>query len=369
MSINTMAAVALSPEKPFELRELILLPPRADEVRVKIVATGICHTDLAVKEQSFPLPLPVVLGHEGAGIVEEVGSAVSHIKVGDHVVISGDSCGHCQSCNNGLVSYCDEFGERNLSGLRVDGSNSLDCKDELVRGRFINQSSFATQVVAAARGVTKVDKDLPLDLLGPLGCGLTTGVGTVMNALKPLPGSSIAIFGAGTVGLAAVMGAALTGCEKIIIIDKLANRLDMAQSLGATHCIKAGDGDVVEKILSITKGGANYSIECTGVPAVVTQSIACLSPPGWCAQVGVTPGGTLLPLDMDNIIFGRGIRGVIMGNANVHTFIPYLASLYREGRLPYDRFVHYYDFADINQAVHDTAVTGEVIKAILKMPQ
>ncbi|MBT7953430.1 MAG: NAD(P)-dependent alcohol dehydrogenase [Gammaproteobacteria bacterium] len=368
MTIQTLAAVARSPEEPFELVEMDLLPPLANEVRVKIKATGICHTDIAVKEQSFALPLPMVLGHEGAGVVEEVGGAITHVKVGDHVVLCGDSCGHCSNCHQGLPFYCKEFVERNLTGERVDGSSCLVCNGEPMRGRFVGQSSFSTNVIASAPGVIKVPKDLPLELLGPLGCGLTTGVGTVMNALKPNPGSSIAIFGAGTVGLSAAMGARLAGCEKIIVIDVNPSRLEMAMEIGATAIVNAQEEDVVENIQSITGGGANYSVECTGVPEVVIQAVNCLTPPGWCAQVGVTPSGITVPLEMDQVVFGRGIRGVVMGEANVQNFVPYLAELFRAGRLPYDRFVKFYDFADINQAVHDSAGTGEVIKPILRMP-
>ncbi len=368
MSVQTLAAVALSPEEPFDLREMELLPPRSNEVQVKITATGICHTDIAVKEQAFALPLPMVLGHEGAGVVEEVGNAVTHVQVGDHVVLCGDSCGHCRNCQQGLPFYCREFAERNLSGERVDGSSCLVCDGEPMRGRFVAQSSFSTHVIASARGVIKVPKDLPLELMGPLGCGLTTGVGTVMNALGPQAGSSIAIFGAGTVGLSAVMGAQLAGCEKIIVIDINEARLDMAKDIGATEVINPKQDTVVDKILALTGGGANYAVECTGVPEVVIQSVNCLTPPGWCAQVGVTPSTITVPLEMDQVIFGRGIRGVVMGEANVQNFVPYLAELFRQGRLPYDRFVKFYDFADINQAVHDSAVTGEVIKPILRMP-
>jgi len=361
-------AVALSPKEPFEFRKVELLPPRPDEVRVRIKATGICHTDVAVKDQYFALPLPMVLGHEGAGVVEEVGDAVTHLAVGDHVVLCGDSCGHCKRCNQGLNFYCDEFVERNLTGLRPDGSTSLSDGGEELRGRFVSQSSFATQVIASSRGAIKIPKDLPLELMGPLGCGLTTGVGTVLNALKPQPGSNIAIFGAGTVGLAAVMGSGLAGCEKIIAVDVLPARLETAKELGATHCINAKEEDVVEAILSITGGGADYSLECTGVPEVVIQAVNCLGRPGWCAQVGVTPSGITVPMEMDQILYGRGIRGVVMGEAQVANFVPYLAELYRDGRLPYDRFVQFYDFTDIDKAVHDSAVTGDVIKPILRMP-
>lgn len=369
MHAHTLAAVALSPEAPFDFREMELLPPRSNEVQVRIAATGICHTDIAVKEQAFPLPLPMVLGHEGAGIVEAVGDEVTHLQVGDHVVLCGDSCGKCSNCHQGLPFYCREFPERNLSGLRTDGSTSLVCDGEPMRGRFVAQSSFATRVIGAARGAIKVPDDLPIELLGPLGCGLATGVGTVMNALQPRAGSSIAIFGAGTVGLAALMGARLSGCTCIIVTDIRPARLEMARQLGATHVLDAGGEDVVDAIRSITGGGANYAVECTGVPEVVIQSVNCLTPPGWCAQVGVTPSAVTVPLEMDQVIFGRGIRGVVMGEANVQVFVPFLADLFSQGRLPYDRFVKFYDFADIDKAVHDSAVTGEVIKPILRMPE
>lgn len=368
MSQRATVALAVAPDLPFEFRDVDVEGPRADEVLVKITATGICHTDIASKEQSFPVPLPMVLGHEGAGVVEEVGSAVSHLRPGDHVVLCGDSCGHCSSCQRGMPFYCDEFAARNLTGERTDGSTCLSCEGEPVRGRFVSQSSFSTRVLAAGRGAIKIPEEAPLELMGPLGCGMTTGVGTVVNALKPHPGSKIAIFGAGTVGIAAAMGAQLSGCEQIIVVDLHQNRLDMASQLGATRVINAGQEDAVEVILELTRGGADFSVESTGAPSVVEQAVACLRTPGWCAQVGVTPAETKVPLDMDLVMFGRGIRGVVMGEANVQQFVPYLAQLYLDGRLPFDKFVKFYDFKDIDQAIHDSAVTGEVIKPILRMP-
>ncbi len=368
MSTTTaLAAVAWAPDDPFAFEEVELGPLGADEVLVRIVASGICHTDVAVKEQSVKLPLPMVLGHEGSGIVEAVGSAVSHLMPGDHVVLSSDSCGVCRRCHAGLPSYCDEFVERNLTGFRTDGTSPLSCRGEPLRGRFCGQSSFATAAISPGRSAVKVPEDLPLELLGPLGCGLTTGVGTVMNALNPGPGSSIAVFGVGTVGLSAVMGAVLSGCETIIAVDPNLARLEVARELGATECIDAGREDVAADIVELTRGGADFSVECSGHPAAIDQAVACLGRPGWCAQVGAPTAGTRFPLDMDHVGFGRGIRGVVLGEANVHTFVPYLASLYRDGRLPYDRLVRYYDFAEIDRAVHDSAVTGEVIKPILRM--
>jgi aryl-alcohol dehydrogenase len=237
---------------------------------------------------------------------------------------------------------------------------------EPLRGRFCGQSSFATHSVAPARSVIKIDPALPLELLGPLGCGLTTGVGTVMNALRPGAGSSIVVFGVGTVGLAAVMGGVLTGCETIIAVDVHDSRLAMAREVGATHTLTAG-GDVTDAVIDITRGGADFSVECSGNPTAIEQAVACLGRPGWCAQVGAPPAGTTVPMDMGHLGYGRGIRGVVLGETSPQTFVPYLASLYRDGRLPFDRFVRYYDFADIDKAIHDSAGTGEVIKPILKM--
>lgn len=364
--MHGQAAVVREAGGDFIMEDVEFEAPRADEVLVRVVASGICHTDVAVRNQDVDLPLPMVLGHEGSGVVEAVGSGITHVAVGDHVVLSGDSCGVCGSCHNGKPSYCDEFVPRNLLGQRPDGSSPMSQNGEALRGHFCGQSSFATHSVVTARSAIKVPSDLPLELLGPLGCGLITGAGTVINALKPPPGSSVAIFGVGTVGLAAVMGARLQGCEKIIAVDFHDSRLDMAVELGATHAIKAGD-NIVADIHAITGTGVDFSVECSGAPKAVRAAVDCLTRPGWAAQVGATPGGIEIAFSMDDIGFGRGIRGVVLGDAPTQTFVPYLAELYRDGRLPYDKFVRYYDFADINQAVHDSAVTGEVIKPILRM--
>ena len=247
------AALATTADAPFTLETMELESPRSDELLIRLVATGICHTDVAVKTQSVLLPLPMVLGHEGAGVVEAVGSSASPFRVGDHVVLAGDSCGHCNKCQASLPFYCDEFITRNLTGWRVDGSSPMHHHHAPVRGRFVGQSSFATHTVVPARAAIKVPSDLPLELLGPLGCGLTTGAGTVINALKPPAGSTIAVFGAGTVGLAAVMGARLVGARDIIVIDPLAARRQMALEVGATLAIDPGTEDVVNRIVHSTR--------------------------------------------------------------------------------------------------------------------
>ena len=358
------AAIATDPDSPLSIVTLDLEPPRPDEVLVRMVATGICHTDIAVKEQAVTLPLPMVLGHEGAGIVEAVGSGVSHLKVGDHVVLSGDSCGVCRQCHAGKPSYCAEFVERNLTGCRVDGSAPASRQKELINSRFVGQSSFATHSITTGRSAIRVNSAYPLELMGPLGCGLTTGVGTVVNALRPPAGSTVAIFGAGTVGLAAVMGAVLSGCACIIVVDPLESRRSIALELGATH-VRAPDDALAEEIVAFTHGGADFSVECSGNPNAVEAAIKCLTRPGWCAQVGATPARTIHPLDMDHLGFGRGIRGVVMGDANPQSFVPYLSDLHAQGKLPYDRLVQFYDFADINQAFEDSK-SGAAIKPVLR---
>lgn len=360
------AAIATNPESPLSITTLDLEPPRPDEVLVKMVATGICHTDIAVKEQAVTLPLPMVLGHEGAGIVEAVGSQVSHLQVGDHVVLSGDSCGACRQCHAGQPSYCTEFVERNLTGCRVDGTTPASQHQEAVNSRFVGQSSFATHSIATGRSAIKVNAAYPLELMGPLGCGLTTGVGTIVNALRPPAGSSVAIFGAGTVGLAAVMGAVLTGCSRIIVVDPVESRRNIALETGATHVL-APDDALADEIVAMTRGGVDFSIECSGNPAAVEAAIKCLTRPGWCAQVGATPAKTIHPLDMDHLGFGRGIKGVVMGDANPQSFVPYLSDLHAQGKLPYDRFIQFYDFSDINQAFEDSK-SGDVIKPVLRFP-
>jgi aryl-alcohol dehydrogenase len=365
--MRAQVAVAGTAGAPFEFLSVELEDPRADEVRVRLVATGICHTDVAVRNQDVLLPLPMVLGHEGAGVVEAVGSSVRGLEPGDHVVLTGDACGICRSCLRGLPSYCSEFIERNLTGWRIDGTSPMRAGDAALRGRFVGQSSFASHTVVSARSAVRVARDLPLELLGPLGCGLTTGVGTVLNALKPSPGASLVVFGAGTVGLAALMGARLCGADPLIVVDTRESRLEIARELGATHTLRAGD-QVVNTIREITGGGADFAVECSGAPIAVRQAVDCLGRPGMAAQVGATPAATEVALDMDHMGFGRGLKGVVMGDATPQTFIPFLATLFRRGQLPFDRFVRFYPFAEIETAIHDSAVTGEVIKPILRMP-
>ena len=363
--MEIQAAVVEQKGDKFRLTDIKLDPPRADEVLVKIVGVGVCHTDLVCRDQYFPVPLPCIFGHEGSGIVEAVGENVTKVAPGDHVVLTYRSCGKCVNCIKGAAPYCLDLYGQNFSGHRPDGSNAHSCNGKTVHGHFFQQSSFATHALAHEQNTVKVDKSAPLELLGPLGCGIQTGAGSVMNSLRPRAGQSIAIFGAGSFGLSAVMAANVVGCAKIIAVDINESRLELARQLGATDTINAQDDGVVERIVELTGGGVDFSLECTGLPAVARQAVDCLILTGTCGIIGVAPLGTEIALDMNGILFGRTVRGIIEGDSDRDVFIPRLVELHRQGRFPFDKLVRFYPLSDIETAVEDTE-RGEVLKAILR---
>lgn len=361
------AAVVREKGGAFAIERVRLEEPRDHEVLVRIAGVGVCHTDLVVRDQHLPTPLPVVLGHEGSGVVERVGKAVTKVAAGDHVVLSYASCGTCANCQRGLYGYCPDLYGRNFSGARPDGSSPCcDAHGERVSAYFFAQSSFADYAIATERNVVKIRNDVPVELMGPLGCGIQTGAGAVLNALKPDAGSSIAIFGAGSVGLAAVMAAHVAGCTTIVAVDLNQGRLALAKELGATHAIDAAAGDAVAQIQAATGGeGVQYSLECTGLPVVVRQAVDALRLTGVCGMIGVAPIGTEISLDMNAMLFGRTVRGIIEGDSIPDIFIPRLIELWRQGRFPFDKLVRFYPLAEIDQAAH-ASEQGEVLKAILR---
>jgi len=365
------AAVVESKDGPFELEEVELDEPRAGELLVKITAVGMCHTDLSVRSQATPFPLPGVLGHEGVGVVDQVGAQVGDFRVGDKVVLSFDSCDDCPSCQAGEVVYCQQWIPRNLlGGSRMDGSATLRRASGELHGHFFGQSSFATHALVSARSAVKVDDDLDLPRLAPLGCSVQTGVGAVLNVARPEPGSSLVVFGAGGVGLVAIMAAAmLTSAARVIAVDVNAARLDLASELGATDTVNPADGDPVEALLELTGGvGAQYAVETSGRLAVLDQAISSLASAGTCVVVGAPPLGSRLPVDVPNLL-GRGIRlvGTNQGGSNPRQFIPRLIELNRNGRLPFDKLIRYYAFDQINVAAQD-ATEARTIKPVLTLP-
>lgn len=364
--MKAMAAVVWERERPFSMEEVEVDEPRAGEVLVRIVGVGVCHTDLIVRDQWYPVPLPAVLGHEGSGVVESVGPGVEKVRPGDHVVLSFDHCGHCANCLKGKPSYCATFFERNFGGQRMDGSTALGKDGQTVHSHFFGQSSFATHALASQNSVVKVPEDAPLESLGPLGCGVQTGAGAVLNSLKPEPGSSIAVFGTGAVGMSAIMAAVAAGCTTIVGVDVRPGRLDLARELGATHVVNGAEQEAVEEVGRITGGGPNYALETTGVPLVLRQAVDALAPLGTCGIVGAPPVGTEVSLDWNGVMIpGKTVRGVIEGDSVPDVFIPLLIELNRQGRFPFERLIGYYDLDDINRAADD-AEGGGTLKPVLR---
>jgi aryl-alcohol dehydrogenase len=365
--MSLTAAVVNAAGSPFELEELDVDGLRPDEVLVDIAAAGICHTDLTARAGGFPTPFPVVLGHEGAGTVAAVGADVDDLAVGDRVALSYSSCGACPSCAQGRTSYCGEFLPRNFFGARADGTTALSRDGAPVHSHFFGQSAFATQALVGRRSVVKVGSDVPFEVVAPFGCGVQTGAGAVLNVLAPAAGSSIAVFGVGAVGIAAVLAARLAGCTTIVAVDVNPSRLALATELGATDVVDAAAVDAVAAVQDHTGGGAAYTVECSGVPAVLRQAVDALAPLGTCAVVGAPPFGVTAELDVNGLIaFGRTVRGVVEGDSVLPVFVPQLVDLWRAGRLPIERIVKTYDFDQINEAVHD-AQTGAVIKPVLRI--
>ncbi|MFJ2157834.1 NAD(P)-dependent alcohol dehydrogenase [Streptomyces sp. NPDC087856] len=366
MPTTTRAAVVESGGAPFTLAAVELAEPGPHEALVRVVATGLCHTDLGVASGGLPFPLPGVLGHEGAGVVEEVGSAVTGVAPGDHVVLSFTSCGDCSNCRGGHPAYCATWLPLNLiGGRRADGSSTLSRDGEPLGGHFFGQSSFAERALVDERSLVKVDPDVPLESIAPLGCGVQTGVGAVWNVLKPRLGDTIVVLGAGAVGLSAVMAAALTPATTIIAVDRIAERLELARELGATHTVNPSDESLPEVLHRLTgDGGADGIVETTGNVDVLRQGADALAARGTLVVVGAPPFGSEVALDVNGLLPGKRIVGLTLGDSETQSFIPALVELVKAERLPLHRLITTYPFADIDQAVRDMSA-GKTIKPVL----
>lgn len=363
------AAVSWEAGDPFDLREVQLDALRSDEVRVRMVATGVCHTDISAARGVIPFPLPGVLGHEGAGVVEEVGARVERARVGDRVLLSFTSCARCPACRSGHPAYCDRHLRLNLlGGRRADGSTTVTVDGKPVNAHFFGQSSFATQAVVDERSLVVLPpdtSDADLRILAPLGCGLQTGAGAILNELRPTPGSVLAVTGAGAVGLAAVMASRLTAVLDVIVVDRVAARLELARELGATEVVDTATIDAGEALMELTGGrGVDFALETTGNVAVLDTLIPSLAVRGACAVVGAPPAGARGSFDVNMLLPGRSVRGVTLGDSEPETFVPLLVEAYRRGLFPLDRLVRPYPFAEINRAVED-ASSGATIKPVL----
>lgn len=355
--MQVTAALVERSRADWHLETLDLAEPGADELIVRVVASGICQTDVHGRDDYFGIPFPCVFGHEGAGVVERVGAAVTRVARGDRVVMTSPACGACAACRRGLPGYCKDARRIKFGGRLRDGRAPFHRNAQPVSGAFFQQSSFATHALATEGNVVKLPDDLPLELAAAFACGVNTGAGAVLNALKPRPGSSIAVFGAGSVGLAAVMAAGIAGCATIFAVDLHENRLELARELGATEVCKPGTRDLKD---------IQYSVEAAGSPQTLRDAVDCLAPLGVCCLVGSARKGTEARLEMAQLQHGRTLRGCIQGDAPPAEFFPLLFELWRSGRLPVERLIQYYEFEDVNRAVADS-LSGKTVKPVLRI--
>ena len=303
----------------------------------------------------------------GRGIVEKTGRAVRKVAAGDHVVMTFNSCGCCPSCSENEPAYCHEFFPRNFFAVRADGTSALSHNGELVHGNFFGQSSFATHAICHEVNVVKVSKEAPLEIMGPLACGVQTGAGAVMNALRVSAGKSLVVFGTGSVGLSAVMAAKVVGATTIIAVDMNDERLAFAREVGATHTINPKSVDATAKIMELTGTGANFALDTTGRSEVIRNAVLSLAPRGVCGFLGASPMGTELSLDEVHLMSGgRRLVGIVEGSSAPDAFIPLLAELHAKGLFPFDKMIRFYPFEQINEAIADTEA-GRTIKPIVRM--
>ncbi|MBF1991935.1 NAD(P)-dependent alcohol dehydrogenase [Staphylococcus schleiferi] len=359
------SAVVNAVGKDYEFETLELQDMQKDEVIVKVVASGICHSDEAIRIGEAEIPLPAVLGHEGAGIIVKVGEAAKNFKVGNHVLMTYNICGECMQCKSGHPSSCKFWAALNMSGTRLDGSYVFKKQDGTPVSNFFTQSAFSTYTLTNYKNLVKIDDNIDLRLVAPLGCGFLTGAGTVVNGLKPQSGDSIAVFGTGAVGLAALMLAKAQGCTTVIAIDIHDYRLQIAKELGATHVINSSKEDICSAVKRITQDkGVKFSVDTTGVRDIMKSSIEILSAQGIAAPVAVTPKTIDINPFLDLVLQNKTIKGVLMGDAIAQIEIPQLIALYQQGKFNFDRLIQYYKFEEINQASLDSN-TGKVIKPVL----
>lgn len=359
------AAVSYENEAAPRLETVDLDEPGIGEMRVRIVATGICHTDLHFHGAfgSMFAPKPMVLGHEGAGVVEAIGAGIRGFEVGDHVVLSGSSCGHCPSCHASR-NYCVDMIKLNFAGMRADGTSPISRDGERLSGSFFGQSSFASHAVVSERTAVKVPRDVPLHLLGPLSCGMITGAGSVLEALNVRPGQSIVVFGIGGVGMAAIMAARLAGASSIVAVDIDERRLDVALSLGASDALLS-NAQTVDGLRKLRPAGFNFSFITVQAQQVFDAATACLATEGTAGFV-IEPKEPWSPDMFGLLTGGRKLQGIIGGNAKPKIFIPMLIEFWRQGRFPFDRLITEFRFDQIGEA-WEQFQQGQVIKPVLRM--
>lgn len=364
--IKAKAAVIYEKNGAFSIEPVTLSPVKPDELLVKIHAAGVCRTDEGVRVGKTALRMPVVLGHEGAGTVEEAGCMAAGFKKGDRVVLSYGTCGCCPGCVSGRPYACREMVRINFGGRAADGEYVLENGRGEPLSSFFAQSSFATYAVVKASSAVKIeDTDVPFELLAPMGCGIQTGAGTVLEQLRPEFGSSLAVFGCGTVGMSAIMAARICGCRQIVAVGGNDASLALAKELGATDVINRKTvPDLKAAVQQVTGGGTDCAVETSGVPQMVRDALLSTTYTGkiaFCGNCDVT-------INVGSEMANRTAYGVSEGNAVPAIFIPKLISFYKKGLFPIDRLISVYPFEEINTAFDET-FHGKAIKAVLKMKE
>lgn len=358
------AAVLRSTDGPFSIETVTVSDPGPGQVLVRVAAAGMCHTDQFARTGLLGGTfLPAILGHEGAGVVESVGPGVSGVRPGDTVGLTFDSCGTCEGCIAGTPTHCVDFEARNVGG-GTDGQATVhDATGTPLTSRWFGQSSFASYAVATARNVVPVPGDVPPEIVGPLGCGIQTGAGSVLNVMRPGPGQSVVVFGTGAVGLAAVMAAALSGASDVVAVDLDPGRRELALELGATRAFDGADPDLAAAIRA-GGPGVDFTLDTTAAGPVMSTAVDVLRRPGTAVLVGA--GLDLLTLHPSQLT-GRTVTYVYEGGSLPRVFVPRLIDLWRAGRFPLERLVKTYPLEAIDTAEAD-ARSGAVVKPVLIMP-
>ncbi len=361
------AAVLHEPNTPLKIEELALDDPQENEILVKLVATGVCHSDLHFMKGDVPQPTPFVPGHEGAGVVEKVGPSVTTVQPGDHVILMvAISCGKCQHCLQGRPTMCVENLPIQMMGTLPGGQMRLRKGDQAVHHLF-GLACFAEKTVVHERSAVKIRADAPLDVVCLLGCGASTGIGAATNSTGLRVGESIVIYGCGGVGLSAVMGARLAGAANIIAVDVLDSKLEKAKELGATHLINASRDDPPAKVMELLGGGADYALEFIGNVEVTTKALASIGSGGKLVIAGMSPVTSMLTIAPFEFLIGKTITGTVQGDVTAPVDIPRYVDMFMAGRLPIDKLItRTYRLDEINEAF-DAMEKGEVIRGVVKL--
>jgi Zn-dependent alcohol dehydrogenase len=360
------AAVLHRPGTPLELEDVTLDDPQAGEVRVRLSAVGVCHSDYHYMVGDIPCPLPIVLGHEGTGEVVAVGSGVTRVAPGDSVVLTWrPRCGQCRFCSSGRPALCQSGRRAVQSGGLLDGTTRLHLDGAPLR-HFLGASCLAEECVVAEQSIVAIPSTVPPRIAAILGCAVITGVGAVLNVLQNPAGSSVLVLGAGGVGLSCVMGAKLVGADPIIVADVEANKLALAAELGATHCLDASQDSVVEAVNAICDGGVDWALEAIGLSQTVEQAIACVRTGGTAVAMGLAKPETTFSVRSNALVQGeKQIRGSLYGSANLPVDVPRILHLYESGRLPLDKLLgRSYPLEGVNDAYGDL-VAGAVGRSII----